>query len=36
MIETTLEIMILTLVQCAGVVIVFVILTVAYNLWRNL
>ncbi len=36
MIETMLEIMVLTLIQCAGVVIVFVTLNVAHNLWRNL
>ena len=36
MIETMLEIMVLTLIQCAGVVILFVTLTVAHNLWRNL
>jgi hypothetical protein len=36
MMETILEIMVLTLIQCAGVVIVFVTLNVAQNLWRNL
>ena len=36
MIETILEIMVLTLIQCAGVVIVFVTLNVTRNLWRNL
>ena len=35
MIETMLEIMVLTLIQCAGVVIVFVTLNVARNLWGN-
>jgi hypothetical protein len=36
MIETMLEIMVLTLLQGAGVVIIFVTLTVAKNLWGNL
>jgi hypothetical protein len=36
MITFMLEVMVLTLIQCAGVVTVFVTLTVTHNLWRNL
>lgn len=30
-----LEVMVLTLIQCAGVVTVFVTLTFAHNIWGN-